>query len=57
MARFKVYAEYATVLMIEVEAEDEDDAYFVAKSIDGGDWERLGDDDWQISMIEEVKNA
>ena len=55
MKKFKVLASYRTFVYALVEAEDE--AYDIARDMDGGDFERAkGDDlsDWSIDDVEEV---
>jgi hypothetical protein len=57
MKKFKVIASYRTIVYAIVEAEDEDQAYDIARDMDGGDFERdKGDDlsDWSIDDVEEV---
>lgn len=57
MKKFKVIASYRTIVYAIVEAEDEDQAYDIARDMDGGDFERAkGDDlsDWSIDDVEEV---
>ena len=57
MKKFKVLASYRTYVYVIVEAENEDQAYEIARDMDGGDFERdKGDDlsDWSIDDIQEV---
>jgi adenine-specific DNA methylase len=57
MKKYKVLASYRTYVYALVEAEDEDQAYDIARDMDGGDFERAkGDDlsDWSIDDVEEV---
>jgi hypothetical protein len=52
-----VLASYRTYVYAIVEAEDEDQAYEIARDMDGGDFEKdKGDDlsDWSIDDIQEV---
>ncbi len=57
MKTYKVLASYRTYVYALVEAKDEDQAYDIARDMDGGDFERAkGDDlsDWSIDDVEEV---
>jgi hypothetical protein len=57
MKKFTVLASYRTFVYALVEAEDEDQAYDIARDMDGGDFERAIDDDlsdWSIDDVEEV---
>jgi len=57
MKKYKVLASYRTYVYALVEAENEDQAYEIARDMDGGDFERdKGDDlsDWSIDDIQEV---
>jgi hypothetical protein len=51
MKKFKVLASYRTYVYAIVEAEDEDQAYEIARQMDGGEFQ--GDDlsDWSIDGI------
>ena len=56
MKKFKVIACYYTYCTTEIEAEDMDDAYATAKSMDGGDFDPSHESfDWHINQIEEIK--
>lgn len=57
MKKFKVLASYRTYVYTIVEAEDDHQAYEIAREIDGGEFQReKGDDlsDWSIDYIQEV---
>lgn len=57
MKTYKVIASYRTIVYVNVEAKDADEAYDIARDMDGGDFERAkGDDlsDWSIDDVEEV---
>ena len=55
MKKFKVTASYITYCTAEVEAEDRDQAYEMARDMDGGDFTQSRDNyDWHISDIQEV---
>jgi hypothetical protein len=58
MKTYKVKATYTVYCQTEIEAEDEDQAYEIAREMDGGLFERAGDDDladWRIYDISEVE--
>ena len=60
MKKFKVIASYLTFCQIEIEAENEDQAWQIAHETDGGDFEPMGGrfaelQDWHISNIQEIK--
>lgn len=55
MKTYKVTASYVTRCTIEIEAEDEDQAYQLARELDGGSFQTVMDDDWHIDHITEVK--
>lgn len=58
MKKFKVVASYITYCTAEIEAEDRDDAYQIARSMDGGDFNAdqiHGGDDWNIEQVEEIE--
>jgi hypothetical protein len=55
MKKFKVRASYISTCETIVEAEDEDQAYAIAKDLDGGCFDvRLAGDDWQIDRVTEI---
>lgn len=57
MKKFRVVASYITYCTAEIEAEDMDEAFVIAKSMDGGDFkadEYAGDWDWNIEQVEEI---
>ena len=58
MATYKVKAVYTVSLHAYVEADSEDEAYQIAKDMDGGDFTQDQGDafsDWDIYEVEEVK--
>jgi uncharacterized membrane protein YkoI len=56
MKKFKVMASYITYCTAEVEAENEDAAYEIARDMDGGDFEPSRDCyDWHINQVTEIK--
>lgn len=57
MKTYKVIASYRTIVYVNVEAKDADEAYDIARDMDGGEFQRCkGDDlsDWSIDDVEEV---
>ena len=55
MKKYKVTASYLTYCTAEVEADDEDQAYEIARDMDGGDFTESRDNyDWNISDIQEI---
>lgn len=54
MPKFKVTAKFVTLCTIEIDADDENDAYLKAKELDGGDFEPWQHGDWEISSVVEV---
>jgi hypothetical protein len=56
MKKFKVIASYLTFCELEVEAENEDQAWELAREADGGDFEQMNElGDWYINEVVEVK--
>jgi len=56
MKKFMITAYYTTTCFTEVEAEDEDQAYEIAREIDGGIFSSSADrGDWRIVDVEEIK--
>lgn len=55
MKTYKVIASYRTIVYANIEAENEDEAYDIARDMDGGEFQPLaGDDlsDWSIDDIQ-----
>jgi hypothetical protein len=58
MKKFKVFASYITYCTAEVEAEDEDQAYDIARGVDGGQFIPSKECfDWNISQVTEIKET
>lgn len=55
MKKFKVVASSISYYTVEIEAENEDEAWDMAREIDGGDFEPDGDGDWEIYSVAEVE--
>lgn len=56
MKRFKVTASYLTYCTVEIEAENENEAYAIAWDMDGGDFTPSQDlSDWSINQVQEIK--
>ena len=55
MKTYKVTACYTTYCTAIVQAESEDEAYALAREMDGGDFRQSGElGDWHINTVEEV---
>lgn len=56
MTKFKVLAAYTSYCMVEIEAEDEDQAWEIARCMDGGSFTPAdnGEGNWYISDVQEV---
>ena len=54
MKKFKVVASSITYYTVEIEAENEDEAWGMARDIDGGDFESDDQGDWEIYSVSEV---
>lgn len=56
MKKFKVLASYTSYCTIDIEAENEDQAWELARDMDGGSFEpvRGWDGEWHISDVREV---
>ena len=56
MAKFKVVASYTSYCMVEIEAEDEDQAWEIANDMDGGSFEPTDNPcgNWYITDVQEV---
>lgn len=57
MPKFKITAKFVTYCTIEIDAENENDAYLKAKELDGGDFEPWEHGDWEISSVTEIVPA
>jgi hypothetical protein len=58
MKKFKVTACYYTYCTAKVEAEDEDQAYDIARDMDGGDFTPSENNfDWHINNVVEIKET
>jgi len=56
MKTYKVTACYFTYCTAEVEAENEDQAYQIAREMDGGDFKESNElGDWHINDIQEIE--
>ncbi len=56
MKKYMITAYYTTACFAEVEATDEDEAYNIAREMDGGVFSSLADrGDWRIVDVEESK--
>jgi len=58
MKKFKVFACYTTYCTAEVEAEDRDQAYEIARDMDGGDFTPSEEYfDWHINDVQKIKET
>lgn len=59
MKKFRVVASYITYCTAEIEAENADDAFAIAKSMDGGDFDPdvASAGDWEIEQVEEIEEV
>lgn len=56
MKKYKITAYYYTYCYAEVEATDEDQAYDIARDMDGGSFSSSADrGDWRIVGVEEIE--
>jgi hypothetical protein len=55
MKQYRITAYYTTSCFAYVEAEDEDQAYNIAREMDGGSFENADKGDWRIIDVEEVE--
>jgi hypothetical protein len=56
MKTYKAIASYITYAYVILEAENEDEAYLMAKDMDGGSFTPSHENfDWNINSIEEIK--
>lgn len=53
MKRYTVTASSITYYTLEIEAENDDEAFAIAKSADGGDFVEDGIGDWEIVEVKE----
>ena len=54
MRKFKVLASYVNVCEVEIDAEDEDQAWEIARDMDGGSFTPCGGADWQIDEVIDI---
>jgi hypothetical protein len=58
MKTYKIIASSITYYKIEIEAENEDEAYQIAKyHADGSDFREIGLGDWEICDIQEIQGV
>ena len=55
MKKYNITAYYTKTCFVEIEAEDEDQAYESARSMDGGDFASADSGDWRIVDVEEIE--
>jgi hypothetical protein len=54
MKTYKVLAQYVTYVYAFIEAENEEQAWDIAREMDGGVYKDSGYGDWDIDSVEEV---
>ena len=57
MKTYKILASSITYFTLEIEAENEEQAWLDAKNADGSDFRHDGDGDWHIVEVEELKEV
>ena len=57
MKTYKVLASSITYFTLEIEAENEEQAWLEAKEADGSDFEHDGDGDWVIVDVQQQKET
>ena len=55
MAKFKAYASFVIYSEIEIEADNKEQAYLLAKDIDGAEFKHSGYGDWNIDEVTEIE--
>ena len=55
MKQYRITAYYTTSCFVYVDATDEDEAYNIAREMDGGSFENADKGDWRIVDVEEVE--
>jgi hypothetical protein len=55
MKTYRVTAQYVTYVYVDIEAENDDQAWEIARDMDGGNFNESGYGDWDIDSIEEIK--
>jgi hypothetical protein len=55
MKQYRITAYYTTSCFTYVDAKDEDEAYNIAREMDGGSFENADKGDWRIVDVEEVE--
>ena len=51
MATFEAFAEYTTILRIEIEADTLEQAIEIAGDTDGGEWKPVDFDGWTVTDV------
>lgn len=59
MPKFIVTASYVTYCTAEIEADNQEEAFAIAKSMDGGDFQpdTYGGSDWNIEEVRELEEV
>ena len=57
MAKFEAFAEYTTILRIEIVADTLEAAIELANDTDGGEWKNIDIDGWTVTEVLPLKGA
>ena len=55
--KFKYIVNQNRDYIVEVEAENEDEAFDIGRKIDGSEFEGVGEDVWEFVRVEEIKRG
>lgn len=55
MKTYKIIATSMTYYTLEIQAENEDEAWGIAQEADGGDFREIDQGDWEIYSVAEVQ--
>lgn len=55
--KFKYIVNQNRDYIVEVEAENEDEAFDIGRKIDGSEFEGVGEDVWEFVRVEEIKGG
>ena len=55
--KFKYIVNQHRDYIVEVEAENEDEAFDIGRKIDGSEFEGVGEDVWEFVRVEEIKGG
>jgi hypothetical protein len=55
--KYRAIATYTVTLELVIEAVDDTEAWNIAYEADGGDFKEIGEQDWQIENVSEIKRG